>query len=451
MPTLYTLVPGASDVPKVTRSGRDLQHVCRRPNAATLPGMKTIPTILTFCSLLATPLPQQSSREPARLDRAGWNRFLSQLAKLPDKPALRSIATTEKNLKKAIADQPTAELRQRLAELLVRAKVPRVSVVEKGVLAMQAIVLLKRVLRDEPERLAARYTLARTCLALPSFFGQRKQGLTELKRMFRVTLQGGRLFGFALIDRALAEGQALAEKDAEFPLLRGLLRLWALSTDRLERTRAAKLASQAIEQFEQARRLRPTDTRIHGWLGPLLFITGNEAGLAEMQKKGRKEMDEGVRKNPEQNLFARALALSIVGSELPAGKQRTALLRQAEEDFYRTVEICTGERMDRSRFQVPADANARTDHPACGDPERAPHNRAGTFFTAGEVFLQSGSWRRAADAYEESLRPGTTGKWPFRRLAKDRLEYALARLQGKKHPGRLTPAPANCVLCHRTR
>jgi tetratricopeptide (TPR) repeat protein len=356
---------------------------------------------------------------------------------------------------------------------------------EKGALAVEAIGLLEKTLEEEPGRVEARYVLARTCLGLPAFFGREEQGIEALRALVaqaekepgsvpypdaflllakrrpadaaRVLAIGLRSFpgdermrklaeaeppadwrtakedmraalvrgelDYGKLDRALAAGQEANPKDPEYPLLRGLLRLWWLDTNR-----SGEVASEGIVLFRKAMELDPEDDRIHGWLGPLLFIGGASAGLDGMRKEGEEVMAKGIALNPEQNLFGRAFAYVRMGMNLD----------QAEEDIYATIEVRLVEKMDRSRF-VPGKLKGEP-YP---DSPKAPFTNAGFQYWAGEVFRGRGKTRQAMDAYERSLAADAESKWPFRRLAAERL-----RILREGGAGAPSENPVSCYLCH---
>jgi len=239
------------------------------------------------------------------------------------------------------------------------------------------------------------------------------------KEDFRAALERGEL-DYGKLDKALAAGQEENPKDAEYPLLRGLLRLWWLETNT-----SGDVAAEGIALFRKAMELDPDDNRIHGWLGPLLFVTGVSAGLDDMREEGEAVMAKGVELNPEQNLFGRAFAYRRTGLKL----------EEAEEDVYATLEVRLKEKMDRTRF-VPGELKGAP----YADGPKAPFTRAGFLFWAGEGFRERGETRKALDAYERSLEADGTGKWPFRALALERVKGGGA--------GEGTKAPVSCHLCH---
>ena len=411
-----------------------------------------------------------------------WPARMKRIQAIRDKAhALAEIETVDAEL----AKRDTARALVMRAQLLVSCKLPRLDMMAKGGATLQAIGHLEKALEKEPVLIGARYLLARCCLGLPGFFGRGDRGIevlaelvamaerrpgtvpypdvflrlaklkpqerdrilrigrrsfpdhpgmrpgpvvdgTGAKRAFVAALEAGRIEDYARLDAALAAAQLEHGKDADLPLLRGLLRLW-----RLERTQDGHAASEGIELFERAMALNPNDTRIHGWLGPLLYLSGKAIGRQDMVARGRKMMDEGAGLNPEQNLFGRALAYRRAG-EQP---------EQVEEDLYRTVEICSQEKMDRARF-IPA--GGRRDHPACRDSKKAPYNLAGTLYWAGEFFRARGKARKAQDAFEAALRLDAKGTWPYRALARERLDALAGRRK------ELTKNPASCLLCHQT-
>jgi hypothetical protein len=229
---------------------------------------------------------------------------------------------------------------------------------------------------------------------------------------------------YAALDRALAAGQKLHPKDHEYPLFRGLLRLW-----QGEITPSGQLASEGAELFRLALRVNPEDTRIYGWLGPVVYAIGHVTGQKEMIADGEKLMATGVEKNPEQNLFGRAFAYRITDTHPD----------RIQEDLYKTMDLSSGKKIDRARF-LPE--GTRADHPAFKNTKYAPHNLAGTMYWAGEFFRSRKDTVRARDAYVVALRSDKQENWPYRKLAIER----LALLGGKAQ--KLTPNPVSCMLCH---
>ena len=433
-----------------------------------------------------------------------WQKKLSQtLAIENSEQAMKEILAEEERLKKL---KDTFSQRC-LAELLIRAKLPRAQGMAKATIAKQAIGHLDAVLQKEPENVLALYLHGRTCAGLPPIFGtapaatssfqtlfeieKRKPGsvpypdafvaLTKIrqkqleevlnvgrrtfpdnqelralhesrkvkktkgkrpasdstekkrvsqnehesKKAFKDALLEGKM-DFGQLDRKLAAEELLYPKDFEYPLFRGLLRLW-----QLEVVLDAEIVTQAETHLRRAIKLNPEDTRIYGWLGPLLFVAGHKVGNKKMIKEGQQLLDEGVRLNPEQNLFSRAFAYNATGAH---GKL-------VEADLYRTMQLCTGQTLDRSRFLPGEQTN---DHCSCGDSPSAPYNLSGTYYWAGEVFRRSGDMRRAKDGYENALRKDVNKSWPFRALTEERLKL----LDNNKLAAK--PNPVSCMLCHQS-
>jgi hypothetical protein len=356
---------------------------------------------------------------------------------------------------------------------------------QKGPVSLEAIRLLEEVARDEPRNVEARFLLSQTCLGLPPFFGKRSRGIEELRALDELgrqeptlripdvsrqlaeltdaggkreaapaapeaggdallrALEAGRL-EFDALDRTLLRRPA---GDARAPLHRALLRLWLLGQPGIDVARRGTVAGEAAELFREAMRQNPSDTRIHGWLGPLLAITGAAGGLPGMEREGERLMDEGVARNPEQNLFGRLLADTDALGRLAPEARRARVVRM-NEDLYRTIELCAGGRMDRARFRLP-EAVRVPSHPACRDGARAPHNRSGTLYWAGEHFRRERLDRHAADAFDEALRLDPDRSWPYRGLAEERKAWVEARLAGKTSEPPKSAGPDGCLLCHR--
>jgi len=421
-------------------------------------------------------------------DAAEWQKTLAQLSRLKDNAAaLKRVAVLEKGLTEA----GTLEAKARLGELIVRAKLPRLGMMAQGMEATRAIGLFESVIKEQPDNVAVLYLHARTCLALPAMFGKRDAAVASIERLvaladkkpgtvpspvvflllaklkpataeqtlriglrsfpadkrleaalgkkppapdpamaknakkrFLAALLANKL-EYALLDRALAAGQALHPGDHEYPLYRGLLRLW-----QLEVVPGERVASEGIEHFRKALALNPKDTRIYGWLGPLLYVSGHVSGMKDIVAEGEQVMAVGVAKNPEQNLFGRALAYRMTATNK----------EQLVDDLYRTMELCSGKKMDRARFVL---SPTTRDHPSCKDTKYAPFNVAGTLFWAGEYFLAEGDMVRARDAFEGALRTDDKKAWPYRKLAEERIAATGAKRM------KLTKGPASCMLCHR--
>lgn len=445
----------------------------------------------------------QGKSSPKKNEIAWQKRLAQVLAIKNNEKAMQAILAEEGQLGR----QENTFSKLCLAELLIRAKLPRVQGINKGVVATQAIGHLEKVLELEPENVLALYLHARTCAGLPTFFGkaptatrsfqtlfeieQRKPGSVpypdvfaslakirqsqvvealkvgrrafpdnqELRRLeesrkanatnkqqpapkpkpaatkqapgkthgsktaFRNALLKGKM-NFAQLDGQLAADALLHPEDHEYPVFRGVLRLW-----QLEIVRDAKHAMEAQVHLRHAMKLNPRDTRIFGWLGPVVFATGHAIGDKKMIAEGQRLLDEGVRTNPEQNLFARAFAYEITGTHA----------NRLEADMYSMLSVCSEANPDRTRF-IPG--KRTNDHCACGNGPAAPHNLSGTYFWAGEIFRRSGDKQRAKDGYETALRKDVDKTWPFRALAKERLKLLNNRNLA------VTPKPVSCMLCH---
>ena len=247
------------------------------------------------------------------------------------------------------------------------------------------------------------------------------------KSLFLQALRSGVLpsaTGASSLEARLDAAEAQDPHDARIPLHRGLLGLW-----RAEAEQNGDAAFAAIEPFRRALSKNPDDSRIYGWLGPVLYTLGRSVDRADLVQEGITLMDLGVQLNPAQNRFGRAFAYHTCGDQ-----PETVV-----EDLYGLLEVCTEQDVDRTGFRA---TERLIDHPACMDSEAAPYNLSGTLFWAGEVFRSRAEFERARDAFEGSLRFDATQSWPFRTLAEDRLQ-SLER----GTPPRLA-SPASCLLCH---
>jgi len=422
-------------------------------------------------------------------DAAEWQKTLTEIVQTKDKAkALERIAVLEKELQQA----GTPEEQARLGELIVRAKLPRLGMMQQGMEAVRAIGIFERVLKTQPKNAEVLYLHARTSLSMPEMFGKRDAGVRSLETLvgladakpgavaqpdaflvlarlkpdtaaktlriglrsfpedkraaakaakaglpavaiegvaagskprFLAALLANKL-EYAKLDRDLAAGQAAQPSDYEYPLYRGLLRLW-----QLESVPGARGASEGITLFRKALEINPKDTRIYGWLGSLLYAAGHATGQKQIVAEGERVLAEGVEKNPEQNLFGRAIAYRITGTHP----------ERIEDDLYRTMELASGKKMDRARFLPGA---VTRDHPSLKDSKYAPFNLSGTLYWAGEYFRSMGDKQRARDAFEAALEADATKQWPYRKLAIER----LALLAGKQLP--VTKNPTSCMLCH---
>tara|TARA_R110002072_G_scaffold69483_25_gene168558 strand:+ start:1961 stop:3391 length:1431 start_codon:yes stop_codon:yes gene_type:complete len=247
------------------------------------------------------------------------------------------------------------------------------------------------------------------------------------KALFLLALRRGELpsaHGASSLEARLDAAETEHPNDARIPLHRGLLGLW-----RAEAEQNGDAAFAAIEPFRRALAKNPDDTRIYGWLGPLLYIMGRSIDNADLVEEGAALMDLGVELNPAQNRFGRALAHHSCGDHPDV----------VIDDLFGLLEACTEQVVDRTRFRT---TGPIVDHPACMDSDAAPYNLSGTLFWAGEVFRSRSETQRARDAFEGSLRYDDAKSWPFRAHAEDRLK-ALEQ----ERPAQLPP-PVSCLLCH---
>ncbi|MCZ6688838.1 MAG: hypothetical protein O7H41_04475 [Planctomycetota bacterium] len=196
---------------------------------------------------------------------AEWRAYLRELNGMKDGAAARErIDEKAAELLARIAKEPTAADRIRLAQLLVQCKVSRVKMIEKGSVSVKAIELLVAAIEDEPDHIIARLTLARTCQALPEFFGRREQAREQYADLYARALEAPEAVPFPDVYHRTAE---------------------ALSAD--DPVAALEVARRGIERFPRDRALQGVIKKLKAAVpeAPEL-VTGGET-VSPVQAKER--------------------------------------------------------------------------------------------------------------------------------------------------------------------
>ena len=160
----------------------------------------------------------------------------------------------------------------------------------------------------------------------------------------------------------------------------------------------------AIDNFEQARALRPEDPHVNAFLGIAQVSLG--AGLGDEQRiaTGRQVLAEGVRFYPPYVNGVRTQAFLM----LPADH---AYFPEALDAMYETLADCGFDHVPNGDFSITYPE--RAPRPTCSNAGAVDHVWEGIFLIYGDLFLKRGDARRARQLYETAKASPTFDAWPF--------------------------------------
>ncbi len=245
-------------------------------------------------------------------------------------------------------------------------------------------------------------------------------------------------------------------RDPEIALLSAHAHFWRIAEFRRDSNAGPSITDHFIvaeKFFEEAKRLRPGDVRILGWLGGIKLTLGKLHGDERLKREGYFMLQEGVESFPEFNYFS----LSYAMSALPPNDPRWG---EVVEATWKTLDACTGSTFDRrnpdySRFMAIESSYDRAGPKrVCWNSEIAPHNLEGFFMHMGDVLVKQGSSDAARRAYNNAKLSGTYESWKFKSM----LEERIATVEGRAHafresdqktwPPMMVQTTAACTGCH---
>jgi hypothetical protein len=205
--------------------------------------------------------------------------------------------------------------------------------------------------------------------------------------------------------------------------------------------------------FEEAKRLRPSDPRVYGWLGGIKLALSQLHADEREKREGYFMLRDGVELFPEFNHFSLSYAMSV----LPRNDRRGA---EVVEAMWKNLEACTGSTFDRRdpdyrRFMaLEASYDRSGPKRVCWNSELAPHNFEGFFMHMGDVLTKQGSIDAARRAYNNASLSRTYGSWKFKGMLEERLATiearadAFQRADPKAWPLMMVQTTASCTGCH---
>ncbi len=187
--------------------------------------------------------------------------------------------------------------------------------------------------------------------------------------------------------------------------------------------------------FARAAALDPSDARVQGFHAAFdmsdAAVQRDSAAFAAGLARGR----AAIAAWPEFNWFT-------IGYALSGRPHASPLFREAVEMQWRTMDACSGARVDRANPTAAAlRAEAAERDPrrrrACWNGWAAPHNVEGFFLNMGDMLVKSGDWQTAVKVYALARGVSSYPRWPYR----DVLEARIARAEQNVAAFRRADAP----------
>ncbi|TAL10132.1 MAG: hypothetical protein EPO02_08395 [Nitrospirae bacterium] len=280
---------------------------------------------------------------------------------------------------------------------------------------------------------------------------------TELSQKARDTfwaaLHGGRYEQLPEALRLLTAAYLQNPRNPETSLLLAHAHLWKIAERSREPEPDPRITDHAVlaeKYFTEARRLNPTDHRIPGWLGGVKLALGQIHQDERLTREGYVMLHDSIALFPEFNYFS---AGYVLGSR-PADD---AKFREAVDDMWRSLDLCAGEKIDRTdpdyrRFM----ATATTTGPrrVCWNGWIAPHNFEGFFLNMGDLLVKQGRVEQAKKIYQTAKLSKDYGSWKYQAVLEARLAQAEERARQfqaadpKQHPEIMFNSAHACAACH---
>jgi hypothetical protein len=276
----------------------------------------------------------------------------------------------------------------------------------------------------------------------------------QAKRAFREALRAGQYDALPEVTSALTTAYVADPRDAELALLAGHAHLWRLA----ERSRLAAVpatitdeAVLAAHYFDQAKAMRPEDSRIDGWFGSTLLALGAINDDEHLRRKGYFALKSGASAYPEFNHFTFGYAMSTV----PVTHERWPEVVRA---MWESVDVCAGSAVSREVPDYARYASAQAEERdrsgarrVCWNSALAPHNFEGFFLQGGDVLVKNGQPDAAIRMYENARLSRSYASWPHRDALERRISSARARAERFRTTGdgeMMVDSPLACTGCH---
>lgn len=283
---------------------------------------------------------------------------------------------------------------------------------------------------------------------------QRSAQALKADDLFWETLHGGRYDAIATALDAETAAYLADPSDAVTAAHTGWLHIWRIA----ERARISRPSptitddiTLARKYFSEAVALDPGEAR---FLGFLASATLGEAAIhrdGTETRRGNDLMLKAIKAWPEFNLFT----ASYVMSGQPANSD---LFKQALDQQWQNIDICVGEKIDRSTGEFSKYLTLETEEGSkrvCWNSWIAPHNFEGFFMNMGDMVTKSGDWKLAQKLYANAKLSKTYNEWAYRDALEARIRDAEANVvafndekatgDGKKI---MRSTSFSCMACH---
>ena len=244
--------------------------------------------------------------------------------------------------------------------------------------------------------------------------------------------------------------------DAWATELSAIARLWQIAEARRDPSLTAAqippIALAAEHRLQQANALLADDPLLLGRIGSLEVAIGAVLHDATRIDAGKADLDRSVALYPEFALFNRAR----IFFDLPSDPQAADRV----EDFWRKLDACAGEPVDRTAFDLRrylGRATAEGPQRVCWNTPHTPHGVEGFFVYMGDALLKRGDAASAKQIYSNARYSPQYASWPFQALLEQRISDAdawAARLTDadpSNDPVLINASATACASCHAAR
>jgi hypothetical protein len=209
----------------------------------------------------------------------------------------------------------------------------------------------------------------------------------------------------------------------------------------------------ARKYFSEALALDPSEARYQGFLATTMMAEASIHRDEKLKRRGYYALIDAVDAWPEFNLFTAGYVLS----NQPAD---SAQFKEGLEMQWRTLDLCTGSRVDRRDPSFSSYMHLETrEGPkrVCWNSWIAPHNFEGFFLNMGDMLVKAGDWATAQKIYANAKLSSTYSSWAYRSALEARIEQAQANVAAFNAPSRgktsgdgvlMVQSRFACMGCH---
>ena len=233
----------------------------------------------------------------------------------------------------------------------------------------------------------------------------------------------------------------------------GWLHIWRMAEASRLGSAPASITDDIVlsrKYFQESVALDPADARKLGFLGGSMVAEGTVDRNEKLIRRGYYTMRDAIDAWPEFNLFTAGFVMSRTPSASPR-------FREALEWQWRTLDLCSGERIDRENPDYSRAMALETQEGtkrACWNSWIAPHNFEGFFLNMGDMLVKSGDWKTAQKVYAIARLSRTYAVWPYRPVLEKRIRQAhqnVAVFNAAGTGGRtglMIRSAFACMACH---